>query len=398
MIEEKIKEKIEGCRQQVIDTLCELVAIPTVNPPGKFYQEFVDYLSKKLNNWEIEHRLVTIPARDYPRLSIIGFHGQGEDSLHFHGHYDVVPEFSSEQFSPRLQGDCLFGRGSSDMKGGLVAMLFALLAIKECGLKLKGRITFSFVPDEETGGCLGTQHLIESGLLPQPSLGMLMPEPTSGAIWNANKGALTFKVEVRGKSAHVGLEHEGVNAFEQMVEIAHSLLKLRKDIRRRKTEMPINPPEANRSVMLIGGESGSGVSFNIVPDRAFFTIERRINPEESLDEAKTELMRLLENYKRRGVEIEVKILQEGEPSAADTKTPLALTLKETIRDVTEKISSFELSPGLVEIRFFNKRGIPGFAYGPGLLEVSHRADEYVRISDILNCAKIYSLTAARLLT
>ncbi|NWG29750.1 MAG: M20/M25/M40 family metallo-hydrolase [Ignavibacteriaceae bacterium] len=202
-----------------------------------------------------------------------------------------MPEFFPEQFKPCLQGDRLYGRGSSEMKGGLMAMPFALLALKECGLELKGRITFSFVPDEE-----------------------------------------------------------------------------------------------------------SGVGFNIVPDRAFFTIDRRINPEESLAEAKKELMSLLDNYKKKGIEIEVKILQEGESSVSDTKAALASALKETVRDATEKIPRFELSPGLIEIRFFNKREIPGFAYGPGLLEVSHGAEEYVRVSDILNCAKIYSLRAARLLT
>lgn len=398
VIEEKIKEKIDGYRRQVVDMLCELIAIPTVNPPGKYYQECVGYLSRKLKNWEFEHRIVTVPNKNYPRFSIIGFHGQGKRGLLFHGHYDVVPGFSSEQFKPFIQGDLLYGRGSSDMKGGLVAMLFALLALKACGLKLKGRIAFSLVPDEESGGRLGTQHLIESGLLPQSSLGMLMPEPTSSVIWSANKGALTLKVEIKGKSSHVGLEHRGKNAFEQMVEIAHSLLELRKHIRRRKTEMPINPPGANCSVLLIGGESGSGVSYNVVPDRAFFTIDRRINPEENLAQAKKELMGFLEKYKKRGVEMEVKVLQEGESSAADIRAPLASALKETIRDVTQKIPRFELSPGLVEIRFFNKRRIPGVAYGPGLLEVSHGPDEYIRISDILNCAKIYSLTAARLLT
>jgi acetylornithine deacetylase/succinyl-diaminopimelate desuccinylase-like protein len=83
-------------------------------------------------------------------------------SLHFHGHYDVVPEFSPDQFVPRLKGDRLYGRGSSDMKGGLVAMLFTLRAIKECGLELNGKLTFSIVADEETGGRLGTQYLFDS--------------------------------------------------------------------------------------------------------------------------------------------------------------------------------------------------------------------------------------------
>ena len=66
--------------------------------------------------------------------------------------------------------------------------------------------------------------------------------------------------------------------------------------------------------------------------------------------------------------------------------------------VTGKIPSFELCPGLCEIRFFNKKGMPAYAFGPGLLEVSHGPDEYVNISDVLSCAEVYTLTAIRLLS
>lgn len=400
MLKEKVKleEKVKEYRQQIIDVLRELVAIPTINPPGQSYRECVDYLSSKLGEWEIRHRLIIVPDGKYPRFSIVGAYGSGEDDLHFHGHYDVVPADSSEQFKPRIQEDHLYGRGSSDMKAGLVAMLFALRIIKDCGLRLTGKITFSLVPDEETGGRLGTQHLIELGLLPPANLGMLMPEPTSGVIWNANKGALTYRVEIKGKYAHVGLEHEGINAFEHMVEVAHSLLRLKKEIQKRKMPMAVNPPDANHSVMLIGGESGSGVNFNVVPDRAFFTIDRRINPEEKLDEAKKELMQIFDEHKRKGIEFKIELLQEGESSAASRVSPLASALKQSIIDITAKSPSFELCPGLCEIRFFNNRGLPAYAYGPGLLEVSHGPKEYVSIRNLLNCTMVYALTALRLLS
>lgn len=394
----KLEKKTKEYRQQMIDMLCDLVKIPTINPPGQSYKECVDYLSRKLKKWEIEHRLIRVPDGKFPRFSIVGAYGEGEDALHFHGHYDVVLADSSEQLKPRLQKDRLYGRGSSDMKSGLVAMLFALRIIKEFGVKLNGKITFSLVPDEETGGRRGTRYLIESGLLPQVNLGMLMPEPTSGVIWNANKGALTYRVEIKGKSAHVGLEHEGINAFEHMVEVTHSLLKLKKDIQKRETAMEVNPPEANRSVMLIGGESGSGINFNVVPDRAFFSIDRRINPEEKLNEAKKELMQVFDEHKRKGIEVEIELLQEGESSAASLKSPLASALKKSVAEIRGKDPCFELSPGLCEIRFFNNRGIPAYAYGPGLLEVSHGPEEYVEISDLLNCAAVYALTALRLLS
>lgn len=397
MFEEELRKKVEEWRDEIMAALFDLISLPTVSPPGKSYKECVDYLSAKLKSWEIEHRLILAPNGEYPRFSLLGEYGQGSKSLHFHGHYDVVPPYSPEQFQPRFDGDLVYGRGSSDMKGGLVVLLYALRALKESGPKLKGKVTFSLVPDEESGGRLGTQHLFQSGLLPQSSLGMLMPEPTSGVVWNANKGALTCRITVKGKSAHVGLEQEGVNAFEQMVEVAHSLLELKKKIKKRITPLAVSPRRANRSVMLIGGESGSGVSFNVVPERAFFTIDRRLNPEENLEAAKKEMLDVLEGYKRKGVKVEAEVLQEGEASWADPENPLALALSEVISEVTGEEPAFELCPGLCEIRFFNKRRIPAFAYGPGILEASHGPGEYVKISDVLNCVNVYALTAGKLL-
>ncbi|MFQ5721978.1 MAG: M20 family metallopeptidase [Candidatus Aminicenantales bacterium] len=329
---------------------------------------------------------------------MLGAYGNGQKSIHFHGHYDVVPADSPHQFKPYLRADRLYGRGSSDMKSGLVVLLFALRLIRALNKKLKGRIYFSLVPDEETGGRLGTKYLFDSGLLSlDNSLGMLMPEPTSGVIWKANKGALTYRIEIKGKAAHVGLVPQGVNAFEQMVKTASSLMKLKKEIQKRKTPMAVNPPQAKGSAMVIGGESGSGVSFNVVPAKAFFTVDRRLNPEEKLDEAKKEVMEILESHREKGVKIKTQILQEGQPSATSSETPLAVALKESVENVTGEAPAFELCPGLCEIRFFNQRGIPAYAYGPGLLEVSHGPQEYVKISRILDCTAVYAMTALCLL-
>ena len=167
---------------------------------------------------------------------------------------------------------------------------------------------------------------------------------------------------------------------------------------KRKTSLPVSPPRAKRSVLLIGGESGSGISFNLVPDRAFFTIDRRFNPDENFDQVKKELMEVINKEKSRGIEIEVETLQQGESSLANPQDKVGLALKQSIREVTGKVPRFELCPGLCEIRFFNNREIPAYAYGPGRLEVSHGPQEYVKISDVLNCAMIYALTAVRLLT
>jgi len=397
MSKEKVSRIIRDKREQIISTLSDLIAVPTENPPGKSYRECVDYLSERLSEWRIDHRIVSVPNEDFPRFSIIGTYGEGEESLHLHGHYDVVPVHSPEQFQPLVQKGRIFGRGSSDMKSGLITILFTLLTLKELGVELKGRIVFSFVPDEETGGRLGTLYLIERELLPPVRLGMLMPEPTSGAVWNANKGALTFQITIRGKTAHVGLAGEGMNAFEHMIEVAHSLRKLKRDVQKRKTKLRVSPPGAERSTMLIGGESRSGYSFNVVPERAFFTIDRRINPEENLEKARNEIFQVLNQPRKKGIQIEIDVLQEGESSFVSPETEVGQALKKSIMDVKGEEPAFELCPGVCEIRFFNNRGIPAYAYGPGLLEVSHGPDEYVREKDILDCIEIFSLTALRLL-
>jgi len=149
MIKEEIKKRIKEYSQQIIDTLAELVAIPTSNPPGSCYKECVDYLSSKLKEFKINYEIINISSGDYPRLLILGAYGNGKKSIHFHG---------SGQFKPRLRADRLYGRGSSDMKSSLVVILFVLRLIRELNKKLNGKIYFSLVPDEETGGKLGTRR------------------------------------------------------------------------------------------------------------------------------------------------------------------------------------------------------------------------------------------------
>jgi len=127
--------------------------------------------------------------------------GSGERSLYFHGHYDVVPAQSSQQFQPTRKDNFIFGRGSCDMKGGIVAMLYAILAIKEHARNLNGKVSLTLVPDEETGGKHGSAWLASEGLLGRNGIGMLLAEPTGGVVWNANRGAISLRVRIFGKSA-----------------------------------------------------------------------------------------------------------------------------------------------------------------------------------------------------
>jgi len=398
-MEGRIKERAQSYKEEISEHLREFIEIPTSNPPGESYKECIEYLTGILKKWDVDHEVIEVPQERYSRYSIVGSHGSGNTALHFHGHYDVVPPDSNEQFTAEVRGDRIYGRGSSDMKSGVLAMLYAIRALKELNTPLKNRITFSIVPDEETGGRLGTEHLFKKGILPPEGdiKGMLMPEPTSGVVWSATKGALTYEINIKGKYSHVALAHEGENAFEHLIDMAKSLLRLKEKIEKRVTDIPVNPPGANRSVLLIGGRAGSGVNFNVVPETAFFTMDRRFNPEEKLDEVRTEIDKILGEYRKKGVDFTVEELQSGESSIAGTDTPLAETLRDVANDIKGCEPTFELCPGLCEIRFFNSAGIPAYAYGPGLLEVSHGPDEYVSLNEIIDFTEIYAVTAYRML-
>jgi acetylornithine deacetylase/succinyl-diaminopimelate desuccinylase family protein len=323
--------------------------------------------------------------------------GSGNRALYFHGHYDVVPASSAAQFQPRERNGNIFGRGTADMKGGLVTMLYAARVLKELRVALDGRIELAFVPDEETGGQLGTAALFECGALAPDAIGMLTAEPTGGAIWNASRGAVTMRVTIRGKSAHVGLSFRGVNAFEHMLVVARALEKEKQRISKRKTRFRIEPDAARRSILLLGGRTEGGTNFNAVPAECSFTVDRRINPEENLATEKTGLLAIMNRMRRAGIQIETNIFQEGNSVAMPESQPLARALAKSIQEITRRAPRFEMCPGLLETRFYAQRKIPALACGPGRLSVSHGPHEFVSVREMEHCAAIYALTAANLL-
>jgi succinyl-diaminopimelate desuccinylase len=382
---------------EMADLLAELVGIPTENPPGKNYRACANLLEIRLRESGLDcKRQAPEDSKKDPDdapICLLASYGRGERALYFHGHYDVVPAQSAKQFLPVRKEHFLFGRGSCDMKGGIVAMLYAILALKETGAELNGRISLTLVPNEETGGEGGSAWLAREGLLGRDGVGMLLAEPTSGVIWNANRGAISLRVQVFGKSAHVGLQHQGVNAFERMHRVVARLQALRHEVEQRTTHAKIGAEQARNSILMLGGQNGGGSSFNVVPEKCWFTVDRRINPEEDLAAEKAKLLEILEGCKRDGIPLEWEILQEGSSAACDEEAALGQALSRSIHAVTGDAPRFEMCPGLLEIRFYGAQGIPAYAYGPGLLSVAHGPNEYVDLRRVIETAAIYALAA-----
>jgi len=253
------------------------------------------------------------------------------------------------------------------------------------------------VPDEETGGAGGSRYLLKTGRLGKDAIAMFTPEPTSGVVWNACRGAISMRVTVRGKPAHVGLHFRGVNAFERALPMARAFAAHARRVAARKTRYPIRPRAAQGSVLLVGGSSAGGSNFNAVPGEFSFTLDRRVNPEESLEREKGALLAIVERFRRRGVDCDVEIFQEEPAAGVSCDSPAARVLAQSAREITGRAPRFEMCPGLLETRFYAQRGVPAFAYGPGQLEVAHGPNECVSLEKVRDFTAIYALTAARLL-
>jgi succinyl-diaminopimelate desuccinylase len=377
----KLRERLS--EPAMLDLTKRLIAIPSENPPGNHYEECATTLFEEL---------LRLGFDDVRREGdcVLASVGTGPRILYFSGHYDVVPAQSPDQFQPRVENGNLFGRGASDMKSGLAAMIHAAVAARDEGLLKFGRIGIVLVPDEETAGPRGSRELAARAILGKDGIGMLTPEPTGGIVWNANRGAITLRATMRGKPAHVGRQFEGVNAFERALPMIAQLAEIKKQVELRETEYNIAPPAARKSILLLGGRSEGGTNFNVTPDRFSFTIDRRINPEEDLEEETRRLRDALEGF-------EIETLQHEPATATSAEDPLGRSVSRQILRVTGRKAVFEMCPGLLETRWYAALGIPAFAYGPGLLTVSHGPNEFVPIRNLVGCALIYALTATEVL-
>jgi len=390
-----VRRRLQRDRADLVELASELIRIPSENPAGKRYASCATLISRHLRELGFGVRTLN-PSGDGP--CVVGTYGEGGRALYFSGHYDVVPAQDRSQFEPAVRKGNLHGRGAADMKGGIAAMAFAIRALAASGFEPKGRVISISVPDEETSGPRGTIALARAGLIEPDAIGMLTMEPTSGVVWNANRGVISLRVTVHGKPAHVGLHFRGVNAFRGMLTAAEMFAILDAEVSERTTRFNISPEAARRSVLLLGGELSGGHNFNVVPDRVSFTVDRRTNPDEDFDVERARLLDVANQARARGVRCDVELLQEGRSAATDANGDLGQALASSIRGVTGKAAPFELCPGVLETRHYAALGIPSLAYGPGLLSVAHGPHEFVSVPRLLECAEVYARTAIQLLS
>lgn len=384
---------------EMAELLIRLVACETENPPGRGLAECADVLREEMHRLGLSPEILEIESTgviEDPRI-VRGNVGAGTRLVYFHGHFDVVPVQDRAQFTAQRREGKIVGRGTADMKGGIVSMLYGAAAANELGLLGDGRIVIHLVCDEETGSAVGSGYLREHNLIDSRALAMMTAEQSGEVIWNAAKGALSMRVDVHGRPVHVGQAFKGVNSFLHMLKVAAPLEAYAQEMSERHTSYPVGDGEALGTMVVVGGQSGGGSNFNVVPGRTYFTVDGRFNPEEDIDAELARIAAVINDAaKVAGAEVSIEVTQVAPPADTPLSDSAAQVLGDCVAEVTGSPARYELCAGCLDTRWYSQLGIPAFGFGAGRFDVSHGPNEYVEEAAMRRVAAVYCLFAAEL--
>ena len=415
--------RIDGKRDDLIQLTQDLIRIPTLNPPGENYQAICDFLDKRLRRAGFQTQLIRAfdtpgDSEKYPRWNIIARRDGTSmgDCVHFNSHTDVVEVGSGWTFDPfggEISDGKIYGRGACDMKGGMAASIIACEAFIEEFPDFVGAIEISGTADEESGGYGGVAYLAEHGhFSPEKVQHVIIPEPLNkDRICLGHRGGWWAEIETKGEIAHGSMPFLGDCAVRHMGAVIHEFEdKLFPAMAARRTDMPVVPEGAKSSTMNInsihGGqkeqsEDFDGLPAHCVPDSCRIVIDRRFLVEEPLDQVRGEVTDLLEGLRvtRPDFEYEMTELNSVLPSMTDKSAPVVATVAQAIQDVLGKAPEYVASPGTYDQKHIDRIGKLKncIAYGPGILELAHKPDEYIGIDDMLDSAKVMGASLETLL-
>ncbi|MEX2278116.1 MAG: acetylornithine deacetylase/succinyl-diaminopimelate desuccinylase family protein [Cucumibacter sp.] len=421
--ESKLIAEIEARRDELVGLTQDLIRMPTINPPGALYREICDYLGERLkgHGYRIEYVRAEGALGDserHPRWNLVA-RREGKtpgQCVHFNSHIDVVETgagWSVDPFGGEVKDGKVYGRGACDMKGGLATSIVAAEAFTDIYPDFSGAIEISGTADEETGGFGGVAYLAEQGYFrPTRVQHVIIPEPLNkDRICLGHRGVWWAEIKIYGRIAHGSMPFFGDSAIRHMGEVlAEMEASLYPGLAKKVTAMPVVPPGARQSSLNInsihGGQAEladdyTGFPAAVVADSARIVIDRRYLIEESAEQVRREITGLLERVKTRrlGFRYDLKELWQVAPTMTGRDAPVVQAVSRAIELVFGRDPEYVVSPGTYDQKHIDRIGKLHncIAYGPGMLDLAHRPDEYVGIEDMVEAAKVMALTLSELL-
>jgi succinyl-diaminopimelate desuccinylase len=387
------KQKLLSFVQEadVVKFCQEIVRIKSVNPPGDELPA-AEYVASVLKKIGLEVEVIKhSPNRASVLARLKGF-GK-KPAVLYNGHLDTVPVGSEKWIYDPFEGVVsegkIWGRGTADMKGGLVSLIVAAKALAEARVPLQGDLIIAATAGEEADSLGATAVASRSDLGPVQAI--VIPEPSYNDVYVAEKGAFWLEITTQGKTAHGSMPEMGRNAVIMMMALIHELEKM---------TFPYKEHQ------LLGGFSQSintimgGVKTNVVPDQCVITVDMRTVPGQDhrsilkqVEELIAGLSRVIPDFKAS-----VKVTNDRAPVETSPNEPAV----QTFADIVAEVAGERPVPKGVRyytdaVAFVPVLKAPMIICGPGDAKLAHQPNEHVEISKLVQAARIYTLAAAKLL-
>ena len=360
--------------------LAELIAIPSVTPPGDT-QAICEAAGEHFKAAGYE---VSMPMRTPPIANLVARLGEGSPCVVFNSHIDTVgtgdrAAWRTDPFAATLEKGRIYGLGANNCKGSAAVHLWLADEIARRGGPRLGSVVFVLAGDEERLGPEGTAFLREEGLIEPDAL--VLGSPTENQIIIEERGILWVEIETAGRAAHGGDPPAGDNAILRMMRLLERLqAELAPRLATRRSGEKV-------STMNIG-TIHAGENPNVVPDRCTLLIDRRLLPEESVDTAFAEIEALVAGAGEPKGTCAVRRLVGTDGFSAPLDGPhvsaLVAAIEERLGRPPAVLNALAASDG----RFFARDGIEIVNFGPGDGAVSHAANEFVPLTEMVDAALI----------
>jgi succinyl-diaminopimelate desuccinylase len=371
----------------------ELIRIPTQNPPGN-EKDCAEFVHETLTEWGVKTEMVFEPYPHRPQVVAMVNGNKSGRTLILNGHMDVVPEGSRDRWEDDPYGGIIkegkiYGRGSSDMKGGLAVMMILAKLLHEKGFP-RGRVLFQFVVGEETGEPGTRDLLIKRGI--RGDYGIVL-EPTSLRVATAEKGLIWLRVTLAGRPAHASIAEQGINPIEKILKLGGRLVEY--DMKLRMYTHPLLGSRKCSMTMI-----NAGTKENVIPESCTLVLDRRFNPEETSEGVEREIRGILDQLASEDQDFKYQLerMMVFEPA----EIPIDSFLATVLRKYSSQISGVPIEPfGMLastDVRnFINDAGIPAVNFGPGDLQDPHTFNEKIEIRQQVDCIKILFFAMRELL-
>ena len=349
------------------------------------------------------------------RLNAVGTLGSGERSLLFNGHVDVVDVGDSEEWtvspwSGEIIDGKMYGRGTTDMKAGLMCTVGAVKALTSIGLKPDGKLIIQAVCGEEGGekelgteACLKRGYTADAGICVEASA---PPDPL--AVLPASPGVLPFEIWVEGKAAHTSMRDEicragghgdewAVSALDKIVFVYTGLLKLEERWGITKTHPAFTRP-GHFTINPCGIYSGPTTYAINSEANLFYTAW--FSPKDTVEDVKKEITDYVTNWCSSDPWLVehppvFKWLNEWPGYDVPLDAPICHTMQDAYAEVMDKPAPVNGFVAVSDASFLNAWGIPTVIMGPGNIRTAHGIDECVAVQELLDATKIYALAIVK---